>query len=135
MPREGLLPLLALLQMNYNFSVRIRFFSVFILLFALVLVAKLFFVQVIESKIYKERADRQYATPAGDIFERNSIYFSNKDGDLVSAAIQTTGFKIAINPEQIKDIDNVFNNLKEFIPDLNYEKFKAEAEKKNDPYE
>jgi cell division protein FtsW (lipid II flippase) len=31
------------------------------------------------------------------LFERNSIYFETKSGNLVSAAIQTTGFKIAIS--------------------------------------
>lgn len=120
--------------MNYSFFSRIKFLSFFILVFASILIAKLFFVQVIYSNSYKEKADRQYVTPSSDIFERGSIYFETKNNQLVSAAIQTTGFKLAINPSQIIDIDNTFNKLKE-ITNVNYEKFKTKAEKKNDPYE
>ena len=121
--------------MSYNFSFRIKTFSAIILFFAIILVAKLFFVQVIESKTYKDRADRQYATPSGNIFERGSIYFTGKNGDTVTAAVQTTGFKVAINPVQINDTNAVFNKLKEFLPDLDYEKFKIQVAKKTDPYE
>jgi cell division protein FtsI/penicillin-binding protein 2 len=92
-------------------------------------------VQVLNSNFYKEKADRQYATPSSDIFERNGIYFETKTGQLVSAGIQTTGYKLAINPSKIVDIDNTFNKLKEVLSDIDYEKFKIKAGKKSDPYE
>ncbi|MEI8270860.1 MAG: penicillin-binding protein 2 [bacterium] len=89
---------------------------------------------MVHSNSYKEKADRQYATPSSDIFERNGIYFETKTGQLVSAAIQTAGFKVAINPNDITDIDGTFNKLKEIV-DIDFDKFKVSAEKKNDPYE
>ena len=112
--------------------IRILFFC--IIVFAIILIAKLFLVQVIQSNSYKEKADRQYATPSSDIFERNGIYFKTKTGELVSAGIQTTGFKLAITPSEIVDIDGVFNKIKEII-NIDHDKFKISAEKKNDPYE
>jgi stage V sporulation protein D (sporulation-specific penicillin-binding protein) len=113
---------------------RIRILSLCIILFALILITKLFFIQVIESNSFKEKADRQYATPSSNIFERNSIYFETKTSDLVSAAIQTAGFKIAINPSDITDIDGTYGKLKDVIS-LDSEKFKVKVEKKSDPYE
>jgi len=120
--------------MNYSFFSRIRILSFCILIFAVILIAKLFFVQVLYSNSYKEKADRQYATPSSDIFERNGIFFETKTGQLVSAAIQTTGYKVAINPSEIIDMDGTFNKLKE-TTEIDYEKFKTKAQKKNDPYE
>ena len=121
--------------MNFNFFSRIRILSFFIIVFALILIAKLFFVQVLNSNTYKEKADRQYATPSSNIFERNNIYFETRDEQLVSAAIQTMGFKLAINPSKIENIEDTFNKLKQVLIDLDYNKFKIKADKKSDPYE
>ncbi len=118
-----------------NIFSRIRILSFCILFFALILITKLFFVQVIHSNSYKERADRQYATPSSDIFERNGIFFETKTGQLVSAAVQTTGYKIAINPILITDIDGTFAKINDVLANLDYDKFKIKAEKKSDPYE
>ena len=93
-----------------NFFSRIRILSFCIIVFALILIAKLFLIQVVHSNSYKEKADRQYATPSSDIFERNGIYFETKTGQLVSAGIQTAGFKLAINPNNITGIDEIYNN-------------------------
>ena len=122
------------LQKFNNFFSRIKILSFCIIVFALILIAKLFLIQVVHSNSYKEKADRQYATPSSDIFERNGIYFETKTGQLVSAAIQTAGFKLAINPNDITDIDDTFNKLNTIIS-IDYDKFKISAEKKNDPYE
>jgi cell division protein FtsI/penicillin-binding protein 2 len=121
--------------MNYSFFPRIRFFSFWILVLALILVIKLFSLQVLNSNLYKEKANRQYVTPAADIFERGSIYFSDRNGHLVSAAVQITGFKAAVRPAEIADPAEVFNKIKEVLPDLDYQKFEAKVGKKNDPYE
>ena len=122
------------LQKFHNFFSRIKILSFCIIVFALILIAKLFLIQVVHSNSYKEKADRQYATPSSDIFERNGIYLETKTGQLVSAAIQTSGFKIAINPSDITDIDDTYNKLKSIV-DIDYDKFKISSEKKNDPYE
>ena len=122
------------LQRFHNFFSRIKILSFCIIVFALILIAKLFLIQVVHSNSYKEKADRQYATPSSDIFERNGIYFETKTGQLVSAAIQTAGFKLAINPNDITNIDDTYNKLKNII-DIDYDKFKISAEKKSDPYE
>ena len=120
--------------MNYSFLSRTRILSFCILVFSAILIGKLFFIQVIHSVSYKERASHQYATPSSDIFERGTIYFNTKDNQLVSAAIQTTGFKLAINPTEITDIDSAYQSLTTIIP-IDHDQFFSKALKKGDPYE
>lgn len=120
--------------MNSSFISRINVLFFCILIFALILIAKLFLVQVVHKNSYSERADRQYSTPSSDIFERGTIFFERKDGRLVSAGVQTTGFKIAINPEKIINTEDIYKKLSEKII-LDHDEFLAKAEKKDDPYE
>ncbi len=91
-------------------------------------------VQVVHGNLYKENALRQYATPTSDIFERGTIFFESKDGQLVRGATQTLGFKVAINPAEIKDPLGSYKKLSNVIK-IEEEEFLAKAEKKNDPYE
>ena len=120
--------------MKYNFLFRTRVIFFCIIVFALILIGKLFLVQVVHSSSYSERADRQYFTPSSNIFERGTIYFENKDGQLVSAAMQTTGFKAAVNPSKIIDKETVYNELSKIIT-INHDEFIAKVGKENDPYE
>ncbi|MES2416183.1 MAG: penicillin-binding protein 2 [Patescibacteria group bacterium] len=120
--------------MNSSFLNRIKILSFFILFFALILIAKLFLVQVIHQSSYSKRADRQYVTPATDIFERGTIFFTRKDGVLVSGAVQASGFKLTITPKEILNIDSVVKKLSEIIL-IDTESFLAKASKKDDPYE
>lgn len=120
--------------MNYKLFSRVNIVSFSVVALAIFLLVKLFLVQVVQSSFYKEKADRQYATPSSSLFERNSIYFETKNKGLVSAAIQASGFKVAINPVEIKNLENTYSELNKII-ELDYEKFKIKTEKKNDPYE
>jgi len=120
--------------MKYSFLVRTRIIFFCISIFAFILIGKLFLVQVVHSNSYSEKADRQYSTPSSNIFERGTIYFSRKDGQLVSAALQTTGFKIAIIPSKITDKELVYKKLSEII-DIDHDEFLVKAEKEDDPYE
>ena len=120
--------------MKFSFITRTRVIFFCILLFAIVLIAKLFLVQIVHSGDYSDRADRQYSTPSSNIFERGSIYFSRKDGQLVSAALQTTGFKVAIDPVKIIDKELTYNELSKIIS-LDHDVFLSKANKQNDPYE
>src|SRR5258706_15555443 len=101
--------------MKSSFLVRSRIIIFFVLFFAAILTAKLFYVQVIHGGVYSETADRQYATPSSNIFERGTIYFSEKDGTLVSAATQTSGFKMAINATKIADTEGTYQKLSKII--------------------
>ena len=119
--------------MKYSLS-RTIILSFAVLIFALILIVKLFLVQIVHSGSYLDRADRQYATPSANIFERGTIYLTRRDGELISAATQTSGFKIAINPGEVVDPEKTFEKLSR-ITTLEKNDFLEKAEKTADPYE
>lgn len=95
---------------------------------------RLFWVQVVHGGYYSGEADRQYVTPARDIYERGTVYWQRRDGELISAAAQISGFKLAINPMKITDAAEVYEKVSAIVP-LSREDFLSQAEKENDPYE
>ena len=120
--------------MKSSLLLRTRLILLGVIIFSLALLGKLFLVQIVHSSTYKENALRQYATPSANIFERGTIYFERKDGQLVSAATQISGFKLAIYPSKITDAEDTYQKLSKII-DLDQEDFLVKAGKKDDPYE
>jgi cell division protein FtsI (penicillin-binding protein 3)/stage V sporulation protein D (sporulation-specific penicillin-binding protein) len=115
---------------------RIRIISIAILLFSSLLVAKLYTLQIIHADDFAERADRQYQRTS-NAFDRGTIYFSDKDGNLISGATLKTGFIIAINPRILQSnnsVDSTYNRIQELLP-LDYDDFYMRATKPNDSYE
>lgn len=121
--------------MKREFSSRIRLLSVGILLFALILIGRLYVVQIVKGEEFQGKADRQYIQSTYDYFNRGSILFKTKDDELFSAATLKTGIIISINPKLIKNPETVFDLLSKEIPTLSREDFLAKASRKNDPYE
>lgn len=117
-----------------SFQLRIKIVIAFVFLVAIVILVRLFSLQVVQRNTYIEKADRQYVTPSGNILKRGDIYFSKKDGSLVSAATVATGFKIAISPSKITEPEKVFDALDPYT-EMDKETFLTKASKKDDPYE
>ncbi len=116
------------------FKFRVRVVIFFVFLVAGVLISRLFFVQILQNNVYAERADKQYITPAGNIFDRGSIYFSKKDGSLVTAGTITAGFKIAMVPKNIVDPKTTYSKLIPFLK-MDEKTFLDKVSKIDDPYE
>ena len=117
-----------------SFQFRIRIIIVCIFLIALILLGRLFFVQVIHQSLYVEKADKQYVTPASNIFNRGSIFFSKKDNSLVAAGTITSGFKLAMVPKDIIDPEAVYLKLTPYMK-IDHDTFVSKIAKKDDPYE
>ncbi len=120
--------------MKSNYINRIRFISVCVVAFALLIIGRLYFLQVVEGDKYSNKADRQYSSTSKKIFDRGSIFFTNKDGSLVSAATLKSGFIIAVNPEILKDPESVWLKVNEILP-IDKDEFITKATKTKDPYE
>jgi cell division protein FtsI/penicillin-binding protein 2 len=91
--------------------------------------------QVVDNDVYIQKADRQYQSSSGNIFNRGSIYFQNKDGMLVSAATLQSGFTVAVNPQILKDPELAFKKVSKILPNIDHDTFIMKATKANDPYE
>ncbi len=120
--------------MKSNYPTRIRLISVLFFIFALLLIGRLYFVQIIENDIYVNKANRQYSSTSKNIFSRGTIFFINKDKTLVSAATLKSGYIVAVNPEILKDPESVYQKINEILP-IDHDTFIAKATKEKDPYE
>lgn len=121
-------------QMNSSFIWRSRVIIFFVVLLAGAVLTRLFWVQVIHSEFYANAANRQYVTPASGVYERGTVYFTHKDGELIRAATQVSGFKLVIAPSKLGDVEATFTKLSETV-DLDREDFMFRANKKDDPHE
>ena len=120
--------------MRPNPLIRIRIISVCIFLFALLIIGRLYWLQIVDNNLYLDKADRQYSSTSKIIFSRGSIFFQNKDASLVSAATLKSGFTVAVNPKILQDPENVYKKLNEIIP-IDHDDFISKATKPNDPFE
>lgn len=66
--------------------------------------------------------------------ERGIIYFTDKNRGLTPAAVNKSGFLLAINPSLIEDENKVYEKLS-FLIEIDRDDFFSKAAKKNDPFE
>jgi stage V sporulation protein D (sporulation-specific penicillin-binding protein) len=119
--------------MKYNPSSRINILYLFIIVAGFVLVGQLFMVQIVHGNSYRAKAESQYSSPSTQ-FSRGGIYFTQKDGTPLGAAILKSGYILAINPELITDAEGAYSKLSNIIT-IDKTSFLKSANKQNDPYE
>lgn len=94
---------------------RIRVITGVVLLLALILLFRLYHLQVSQNDFYAEKAERQYVHTKQDLYSRGSIFFTTRDGEKVSAASIRSGFLLAFNPSLINDPSVVCDKLSVII--------------------
>lgn len=120
--------------MRRSFAIRIRIIAVLFFCAALLLLFRLYFLQILKGSELRENVEAQYVVRAGNSDERNDIFFQDKSGELFVAALMESGYLLAINPKEIKDPEKTYEKLSAIIP-LDHERFMKGAEKRVDPYE
>ncbi len=91
--------------------IRIRIISAGILLLALVLVGRLYNIQIANGETYVSRGEAQYVHTVRDLYSRGSIYFTTKDGDLVSAATVQSGYVLTANPQLVTNASEAYEKI------------------------
>ncbi len=114
--------------------IRLRFVSVIIILIGLVLIVRLFSLQVVSGSDFRDEANQQYIAPTSNIYDRGSIFFQDKDGNLLDAANLENGYIMAINPELVTDPEGEYSKIQNILP-TDHTTFIQKATKKNDKYE
>ena len=97
--------------MRAQFRSRIRFVLASIAFIAFLVLVRLYFVQIVHGDDYTQKADRQFASGGSGLFDRGSIYFTDKNTTIISAATLATGFLVAINPQTLTNPENVYTLL------------------------
>ncbi len=119
--------------MNFNLINRTRIIVACVFFVAIVIVIKLFIVQIIQGDEYIKRADRQYIKAGDTLFDRGSIFFTSKDNIKVAAATIKDGYDLSVNPKLIKDPSQVYKALSQYI-DLDENIFIEKASQPNSTY-
>ncbi|HWO07772.1 MAG TPA: penicillin-binding protein 2 [Candidatus Paceibacterota bacterium] len=120
--------------MRQKFVLRVRVLSLFAIIIAIVLLTRLYFVQIVHGEDYAQAALGQYVEGSGEMPDRGEILFSTRTGETPKAATMQGGWRIAINPKLLQDPDDAFAKLENIVT-LERERFFASAAKKDDPYE
>lgn len=102
--------------MRASATIRIRIITGVILLLGLVLIARMYQIQIVRGDVYRASAERQYVHTVQDFFNRGSIFFTTRTGEHVSAATMKTGSLLAVNPSRIGDLDVAFERLSAILP-------------------
>lgn len=116
-----------------NRRIRIRIISIFAVLLSLLLVTRLYFVQVVNGDQYRNEAKAQYTQSTDHIFNRGSISLTARDGTQRVAALQESGFTLAVNAQFIKNPDVVYQKLSEVV-ELEKSSFFESVSDDDDPY-
>lgn len=94
---------------------RIRLITAIVLLAALVLMARLYQLQVIHFDEYVENGESQYVHTVRNLYDRGSIYFTTRDGEKVSAATIQSGYIMSVDPTRITDPETLYESLKPYL--------------------
>lgn len=115
---------------------RLRVITLLLILFALLLVSKLYFLQIIQGEEFRAKAEHQYVAGV-TYFDRGVIFFKTKDNALVPGATVKNGFTLVLNPTLLTakdDLEDLYSKLSAFTP-LDRTTFLTKAAKVNDTYE
>ena len=115
-------------------ATRIRLVFAIVLAGAALIIARLFFLQVVSGEYYKTQASRQQNFSQILTPRRGEIYLSDRKGNLLSLASTKEGYLLFINPQKIKEPEAVLAKLNPLVP-LERENFLKRAAKTGDPYE
>lgn len=113
---------------------RLRILSLGLFLVAFLLVTRLYFLQVVHGAEFSLRAERQYISASQELYDRGTIYFTRKDGTVLSAATLSTGFTIAMHPKMVKDTEATYAAIQALVP-IDHDAFLASVARTDDPYE
>ncbi|MCA9360467.1 penicillin-binding protein 2 [Candidatus Kaiserbacteria bacterium] len=86
---------------------------------ALLLLARLYQIQIVNEERYQEKAEGQYVHTKTDLYSRGSILFTNRDGSTLSAAAIQSGYVLAVNPTHLTLTSEEFcRSLESYLDDL-----------------
>ena len=118
-----------------RFASRVRLLALGVILIATLFIGRLYVIQVVHGADYRQQAENEYVKQSQNQVERGSIFFTAKDGTLISAATIASGDTVAVNPKKLTDPAVAYERLKKHLPDLDEKIFLAKATQANSVYQ
>ena len=120
---------------HISINSRLTYLTLGIFVFAGVIAARLFYLQVIKHGEYLELARNQQQYSTDLLPDRGNIYFrEDKTGKLVTMATTQKGYTLYIDNRYLKDPESAYGALNTITP-IDRTVFDAIVKKTNDPYE
>src|SRR3989344_8686532 len=120
---------------HISINSRLTYLTLGIFVFAGVIAARLFYLQVIKHGEYLELARNQQQYSTDLLPDRGNIYFrEDKTGKLVTMATTQKGYTLYIDNRYLKDPESAYGALNAITP-IDRTVFDAIGKKTNDPYE
>jgi stage V sporulation protein D (sporulation-specific penicillin-binding protein) len=120
--------------MNARFIARVRVVALLLIIVALIIVGRLYLLQIMQGKAYAARADAQFVAPATPLTDRDSLYFTDKDGNQIIAATLKDGFTLAVNPTKVTDAEALYQQINPLVP-VSHDDFLSKATKSGTQYQ
>jgi cell division protein FtsI/penicillin-binding protein 2 len=114
--------------------IRIRVVLGLLLVVAVFFVFRLYMLQIVRGNAYAAQAEDQYTYTSSNLFNRGTIYFTDRDGSHPTAADLNTGYILAINPSLLSNPADTYASLAKII-NLDQQDFMSHADRTDDPYE
>jgi cell division protein FtsI/penicillin-binding protein 2 len=76
----------------------VRFVTFLILCGAAIIIARLFYLQILSGEYYKNEAEKKYSEQRPNDSLRGDIFYTKKDGVKVSAATTVSGYRVMVQP-------------------------------------
>jgi cell division protein FtsI/penicillin-binding protein 2 len=77
--------------MNARYVARVRMMAVLLALVGVIIVGRLYFLQIMQGRAYAARADAQFIVPKSPLMDRDAILMTDKDGNEITVASTKTG--------------------------------------------
>ncbi len=122
------------MKQGATFVVRVRVLTILFACIALIIIARLYTLQIIHGSAYVQRANAQFLEPASPLLDRGNIYFTDKAGIRITAATVKEGFSLAVNPNKVKNPEDLFNAIQAVTP-IDHDEFIVRATKKGSAYQ
>ncbi len=113
---------------------RIWMMTIVFVSIVLLLVVRLYFLQVIDGPAYDIEASHQYVNTKVGIYDRGNIFMTHRGGTKIASATVHSRFILAIDPRNIVDSEDVYKKINEVLP-IDEEEYKYKVAKVKDPYE
>src|SRR3989338_9791358 len=103
--------------MKFKVDGRIFIVGGLLTVLGLVILGRLFFLQVVSANYYQTLAERKHLASLDLTPRRGSIFLKEKDGGLFPVANTKSGFFVYIDTRRIEDAEKYYEALFAVIPD------------------
>ena len=85
----------------------------------ILIIARLFFLQIIDGSLYRNKADRVYSGKVASVSDRGDIVMVGRSGMRVQLAGQLQVYKLYIEPKAVVDEPSVLQSIQRAVPGFN----------------